>query len=282
MLCPIDTYMRIRRKPAERIRRRTSFGVSRSFRNSESSGPAALREEPEEPAVADAADFRLAPYPAFSTASMIASGEASPSTPMEFVSRLTATEVTPGTEPTAFSTRAEHAAQLIPVTLNCCIFLLFLSGLSGSCDIARSGYCFISFCMTRLLHQFLHNLDELIDRLVFSGADVIRHAGPHMARHQFLVETVERRGHCRNLSQDIRAVRVFFEVKDRFIFCFTVCFCFLFAPGLALWFVFYNANLYTPHGYISYAISIYPPGVCVNNIKRTTEKFVIAELLLGK
>lgn len=188
--------------------------------------------------------------------------------------------------------------------------------------------------MTRLLHQFLHNLDELIDRLVFSGADVIRHAGPHMASHQLFIEAVERGGHCRHLGQDVRAVRVildhaldpadlslcaakalqqslllliraeflsiaamrafllchnlfpfrdqFIVVKDRFIFCFTVCFCVLFAPGLALWFVFYNANLYTPRGYISYAISIYPPGVCVNNIKRTPEKIVIAGLLLGK
>ena len=44
-----------------------------------------------------------------------------PSTPIEFVSRLTAHEVTPGTAETAFSTRAEHAAQLMPVTLYCFI-----------------------------------------------------------------------------------------------------------------------------------------------------------------
>ena len=48
---------------------------------------------------------------------MISWAEALPSTPMEFVSRLTAHPVTPGTAPTAFSTRAEQAAQLIPVTL---------------------------------------------------------------------------------------------------------------------------------------------------------------------
>jgi hypothetical protein len=35
---------------------------------------------------------------------------------MEFVSRLTLQEVTPGTFETAFSTRALQAAQLIPVT----------------------------------------------------------------------------------------------------------------------------------------------------------------------
>ena len=46
----------------------------------------------------------------------MSAGAAVPSTPIEFVSRLTAHEVTPGTAETAFSTRAEHAAQLMPVT----------------------------------------------------------------------------------------------------------------------------------------------------------------------
>ena len=50
---------------------------------------------------------------------MIACTDAVPSTPMEFVSRLTAHAVTPGTCDTAFSTRAEQAAQLMPVTSNC-------------------------------------------------------------------------------------------------------------------------------------------------------------------
>ena len=59
------------------------------------------------------APFKLAPYPAFSTARTMSAGAAVPSTPIEFVSRLTAHEVTPGTAETAFSTRAEHAAQLI-------------------------------------------------------------------------------------------------------------------------------------------------------------------------
>ena len=40
---------------------------------------------------------------------------------MELVKRLTEQEVTPGTLPTAFSTRAEQAAQLMPVTLYCSI-----------------------------------------------------------------------------------------------------------------------------------------------------------------
>ena len=57
------------------------------------------------------------------------SGEAVPSTPMAFVSRLTEQDVTPLTCDTAFSTRAAQAAQLIPVTVYCSMLctLTFLS-----------------------------------------------------------------------------------------------------------------------------------------------------------
>ena len=51
----------------------------------------------------------------------MAEGEAMPSTPMEFVRRLTEQLVTPGTFFTAFFYRAEQAAQLMPVTLYCSI-----------------------------------------------------------------------------------------------------------------------------------------------------------------
>ena len=61
-------------------------------------------------------------YPAFCTAQMMLSALALPSTPMEFVKRLTVQAVTPGTLETAFSTRALQAAQLMPFTLNCSIF----------------------------------------------------------------------------------------------------------------------------------------------------------------
>ena len=47
-----------------------------------------------------------------------------PSTPMELVSRLTEQLATPGTAFTAFSTRAEQAAQLMPVTVYCSIVSL--------------------------------------------------------------------------------------------------------------------------------------------------------------
>ena len=56
---------------------------------------------------------------------MIFSGDASPSTPMELVKRLTAQAVTPSTPLTAFSTRALQAAQLMPVTSYCFINILF-------------------------------------------------------------------------------------------------------------------------------------------------------------
>ena len=58
----------------------------------------------------------------------VAAALAVPSTPMELVSRLTEQLVTPGTAFTAFSTRAEQAAQLMPVTLYCSIVSLLAMG----------------------------------------------------------------------------------------------------------------------------------------------------------
>ena len=63
-------------------------------------------------------------YGIAATAFIISFSAASPSTPMEFVSRFTEQEVTPGTAFTAFSTRALQAAQLMPVTLYCFIALI--------------------------------------------------------------------------------------------------------------------------------------------------------------
>src|SRR5699024_4692646 len=115
--CPIEKYIRGRRKHREAVRRFFIFGVSRSFRESSAA------DDDAEPLLlfSARASFRAAPYPASSTAAMTASGAAVPSTPIEFVSRLTEQEVTPGTLETAFSTRALHAAQLMPVTLYCSI-----------------------------------------------------------------------------------------------------------------------------------------------------------------
>ena len=114
-MCPIEKYINTSSTATEAISRFLSLGVSRSA----SSSAAAAGAAPFAP-------FTLAPYPAFSTARMISAGAAVPSTPIEFVSRLTAHEVTPGTAETAFSTRAEHAAQLMPVTEYCVMVFAFL------------------------------------------------------------------------------------------------------------------------------------------------------------
>ena len=111
IICPIEKYIRIRRIGTENKSRFFSFGVSWSFNASASAHDGASPAES-----FFSAPLGEAPYPAASTARMISAEEADPSTPMEFVSRLTAQEVTPGTADTAFSTRLEHAAQLIPVT----------------------------------------------------------------------------------------------------------------------------------------------------------------------
>ena len=65
--------------------------------------------------------LREAPYPASSTAFIISAGLTLPCTPIEFVKRLTEQLSTPESFDTAFSTRALHAAQLIPVTTYCSI-----------------------------------------------------------------------------------------------------------------------------------------------------------------
>ena len=108
-------YISTARKPTDSRSLRFSFGVSRSRRASSCAVYGSAIPS------AGAAPFTLAPYPAASTARMISSRGAVPSTPMELVSRLTDTEDTPGTFPTAFSTRAWHAAQLMPVTIYCSI-----------------------------------------------------------------------------------------------------------------------------------------------------------------
>ena len=74
---------------------------------------------------------------------MISCALAVPSTPMEFVSKLTEQFATPGTLRTAFSTRDEHAAQLMPVTLNCFMLCTSLPYPAGS----MPGFC--------LFHQLL-------------------------------------------------------------------------------------------------------------------------------
>ena len=108
IVCPIDKYINKRRNKREKTSLLQSAGVSLSASASSFS-------------TLFSCVFLKAPYPAFSTASIIAFSLAVPSTPIEFVSKFTEQEVTPGTPKTAFSTLALHAAQLIPLTLYCSI-----------------------------------------------------------------------------------------------------------------------------------------------------------------
>ena len=129
IICPMEKYISTARKPTEVTSLFFKRGVSRSFNISSCGIASAAPAVPAPPRF-----FSAAPYPAFSTARMISCGAAVPSTPMEFVRRLTEQDVTPGTSDTAFSTRALHAAQLIPVTVYCFIFLTLpsISSISGA------------------------------------------------------------------------------------------------------------------------------------------------------
>ena len=131
----MEKYIRMIQKIREEISRRFNTGVSRSCRAY--AALAALAE-------ALAAPLTDAPYPAASTAAMIAWAEAVPSTPMELVRRLTEQDVTPGTFDTAFSTLALQAAQLMPVTLYCSMEYL-----------PRPGFFLSSHGLSFLFHQFL-------------------------------------------------------------------------------------------------------------------------------
>ena len=114
--------MRIIKNPKDATSRLLRAGVSLSVRVSSDFGSLL-------------SFFKAAPYPAFLTAEINSYELAVPSTPMEFVSRLTEQEVTPFTFDTAFSTRAEQAAQLIPVTVYCSISLTPPDFVVNSCFI---------------------------------------------------------------------------------------------------------------------------------------------------
>jgi hypothetical protein len=100
---------------------------------------------------------------------------------MELVSRFTEQDVTPSTAETAFSTRALHAAQLMPVTSYCCIkFSLFNQSLQN-------------------FHQLVHGIDPL-------RFDIVRHAGAYMLGKQFPVKGIERGRNRGYLNKYIHAV----------------------------------------------------------------------------
>ena len=97
---------------------------------------------------------------------MMAAGEAAPSTPIELVSRLTEQLVTPGTFFTAFSTRAEQAAQLMPVTLYCSIADSFplhkMPGRGSFHELGQQGQQLVQFFTAAIPQVVSH-----------TGADVL-------------------------------------------------------------------------------------------------------------
>ena len=98
ILCPIVIYISASRNPTDQINRFTSFGVSLSFRDCSFSSARFTPIFFSPP--------RLAPYPAFSTASIISDDEADPSTVISLVNNDTLTLSTPSSLDTAFSTWA--------------------------------------------------------------------------------------------------------------------------------------------------------------------------------
>ena len=96
---------------------------------------------------------------------------------MEFVRSATATEETPGTSATAFSTWDWHAAQVMPVTVYCLIFHLFL------------------FLSKKLFHQFLEHGAEFIHFSVPAFADIIGNAASDMGCQEQFVERIQRIGY---------------------------------------------------------------------------------------
>ena len=94
---------------------------------------------------------------------------------MELVSRLTEQPVTPGTLFTAFSTRAEQAAQLIPVTLYCSI--VFTPDKS-------------SMFAAGSLHKPGQQPNQLVQLFVAAGTQVIGHTGAHVLGQQLLGKAV--------------------------------------------------------------------------------------------
>jgi hypothetical protein len=104
---PIEMYIRTSKNPRETKNLLKSNGLSVSLSIS------TFWE-----AFLELGVLMVAPYPALFTAEIISLSFATPSTIIEFVKRLTEQESTPSSLETAFSTRDEQAAQLIPLISN--------------------------------------------------------------------------------------------------------------------------------------------------------------------
>ena len=119
IMCPIVAYISTARRTSDAMSRARSprDSAAVSGRDAPTARPASGRfAEPSLPAEPSEESTGAAPYPAASTAATMAAESAAPSTDSSFVSRLAAHDTTPGTALTAFSTRAEQAAHIMPVT----------------------------------------------------------------------------------------------------------------------------------------------------------------------
>ncbi len=63
----------------------------------------------------------------------------------------------------------------------------------------------------RLFHEFSEGIDQLVNDVVASVADVVHHAGFDMIREKLLIESVECGIDSSDLSHDIGAICVFFD-----------------------------------------------------------------------
>lgn len=88
--------------------------------------------------------------------------------------RFTLTADTPASLPTAFSTWAEQAEQVMPVTVKVC-FIVISSFLWNE----------------RSLHQLLQSGHQLVDDLVVPLPDAVGHAGADVLGEELLAEAVE-------------------------------------------------------------------------------------------
>ena len=63
----------------------------------------------------------------------------------------------------------------------------------------------------RLFHELSEGIDQFVNDVVASVADVVHHAGFDMVREELLIEGVECGIDCGDLSHDIGAIGVLFD-----------------------------------------------------------------------
>ena len=72
-------------------------------------------------------------------------------------------------------------------------------------------YPFYIIFVFRLFHELSEGIDQFVNDVVASVADVVHHAGFDMVREKLLIECVQCGIDCCDLSHDIGAICVFFD-----------------------------------------------------------------------